>query len=51
MSNLSTAEFKERIAKLLGVEPGSGKRSTNRDLVRKPTDRGYYPPTKPKGKR
>jgi hypothetical protein len=47
--NLTTEEFKERIRKLLGIQQGEGKRS-NRNLVRKAGDRGYYKTKTTKGK-
>jgi hypothetical protein len=48
--NMSTEEFRDRLRKLCGVREGEGKRS-NKCVVRKPTDRGYYPPPTKKGKK
>jgi N-methylhydantoinase B/oxoprolinase/acetone carboxylase alpha subunit len=48
----SVSDFKARIAALMRgtTEPQIiGARASHPSLVRKPTDRGYYPPTK-KGK-
>lgn len=43
----SIADFKARIAMLMGVTALEAKRS-NPLLVRKPSDRGYYPPSQRK---
>lgn len=39
----SLRDFKNRIARMLGSTPEVKPRK-NKLLVRKPTDRGYYPP-------
>lgn len=44
---LSAAEFRERIKMIVGLPKPSAQ---DRPCVRKPTDLGFYPPTKPKQK-
>jgi len=46
-------EFKDRIRSILGL-PSSGTQGAAKShpcVVRKPTDPGYYPPAKTKGKK
>lgn len=40
---MSTEEFRDRIRQLVGAPPQS---TQERPCVRKPTDRGFYPPTR-----
>jgi hypothetical protein len=43
--SISLAEFKERIAQIVhpGQTAGVAVKETNQTVVRKPSDRGYYP--------
>lgn len=40
---MTTADFREHVARICGIEPLTP-RASNPAVVRVPTDRGYYPP-------